>query len=63
MGNKINWNYSKNCFIYNIFYFQKLSNNFCECIKMESQGHKNENIERKYLQNMKNNQFSRIFYS
>ena len=30
---------------------------------MESQDYKNENIERKYLQNMKNDQFSRAFYS
>ena len=36
------------------------SKNFCEYIRMGNQDYKNENIERKYLENMQYNQFLRV---
>ena len=37
--------------------FIHFSTNFCEYIRMENKGFKNENNERKYSENMRNNQF------
>ena len=34
--------------------------NFCEYVRMENQGNKNKSNERKYLENMCNNQFLRV---
>ena len=33
---------------------------FHEYIRMENLGYKNEDVERKYLRNMQNNQFLRV---
>ena len=33
---------------------------FHEYIRMENRGYKNEDVERKYLRNMQNNQFLRV---
>ena len=48
---------TKICFKYNVFCFQK---NFCEYIRMENPGYKNENINRKYLNNMWKNEFVKV---
>ena len=42
---------------------QNFSKNFREYITMENLDYKNENIERKYLENMQNNQFLKVKHS
>ena len=42
---------------------QNFSKNFCEYITMENLDYKNENIERKYLENMQDNQFLKVKHS
>ena len=44
-------------FKYNIFCFQNFSKSFREYIRMENLHYKNKTMERKYLKNMRNNQF------
>ena len=39
------------------FGFMNFSKHFCEYIRMKNQGFENENIDRKNLENMWNNQF------
>ena len=42
------------------FRFINLWKNFCDYIRMKNQDYKNENIERKYSENMWNNQFLKV---
>ena len=42
------------------FGFINFSNIFCEYIRIENQDYKNENIERKYIENIQNNQFLKV---
>ena len=42
------------------FGFINLWKNFCDYIRMKNQDYKNENIERKYSENMWNNQFLKV---
>ena len=42
------------------FGFINFSKTFCEYIRIENQDYKNENIERKYNENMRNNQFLKV---
>ena len=59
LSNKIDSNYSKN-YLNTIFCFHNYSKIFCEYIRLEHQDFKNENIEKKYIENMQNNQFLRV---
>ena len=42
------------------FGFINFSNIFCEYIRIENQDYKNENIERKQIENIRNNQFLKV---
>ena len=42
------------------FGFINLWKNFCDYIRTKNQDYKNENIERKYSENMWNNQFLKV---
>ena len=46
-----------------VFFVFKILNFFGEYIMMENSNYKNENIERKYLNNMRKNQFLKVRYS
>ena len=46
-----------NCFKYNIFVQKIFSKSFREYIRMGNSNYKNENIETKYFNNMRKNQF------
>ena len=58
LGNKIDWNYSK-YLLNTIFCFHKVFKKI-PWIYKDNQDYKNQNIERKYLQNMQYNQFLRV---
>ena len=60
---KITWNLSKITWIVlKIIFsvFKNFSKNIHEYIRMENPSYKNENIERKYLNNMQKNQFLKV---
>ena len=42
------------------FGFMNFSKAFCEYIRMKNQDYQNKNIERKYLENIWNNQFLQV---
>ena len=49
-----------NFFEFIFFDLKNFSKMFHEYIMMENLGYKNEDVERKYLRNMQNNQFLRV---
>ena len=49
-----------NCFKYRIFILELFILNFRKYIKMENPNYKNKNIERKYLSNMRKNEFLKV---
>ena len=49
-----------NFFEFIFFNLKNFSKTFHEYIRMENLGYKNEDVERKYLRNMQNNQFLRV---
>ena len=49
-----------NCFKDNNFVFESFLKNFREYLRMENSNYKSENIEAKYLNNMRKNRFLKV---